>query len=209
MRILTVILCLAFQSFYAQQGTFKPGWTIGVNTSQIGGDGVAGFNEIGLTGGGFVYSDFNKKWRAQFEINYIEKGSRRPSRPKQGIIGWAINLHYIEIPVLAIYKWKKFKFELGPSYAFLFRQVKRDIYGTDPVPLTSYGPFKQHELGYVVGVAVPLGKKWLFNWRHGNSITPIAGSIQQNPVRLFSFIGGSYNTGLSFTLKYSIQGKSQ
>jgi hypothetical protein len=205
--IIIFAFCILSYSIFGQRGQFKPGYTIGLNTSQIGGDGEAGFNEVGLTGGAFVYTDFSDKWRGQFEINYIEKGSRKPAK-KNDPRSWAINLHYIEIPVLATYKWKKFKFELGPTYAFLFRQVKRDPFGTDPVMLSGYGPFKQHEIGYAIGISAPLGEKWLFNWRHTNSITPIAGSIQQNPVRLFSFIGGSYNTGLSFSFKYLIQDKA-
>ena len=72
-----IILLLVSLDTKAQ--TFKPGVLVGLVTSQVGGDGYSGFNKLGLTFGGYVRYQLSDNWSTQFEIAYVQKGSRNKS----------------------------------------------------------------------------------------------------------------------------------
>ena len=108
--------CLTFY-ISAQESSksteFKAGIKAGINTSQMAGDGYAGFNKINPQAGFFLQKSFKEKGQLQFEIIYIQKGSRFPGDPDNGIFTtYRIQLDYIEAPLLYQYQWRKFLFEI-------------------------------------------------------------------------------------------------
>ena len=66
-------LLIPFLLFFAlsvNAQRFKGGILIGMNASQIEGDGWAGFYKGGLLAGAFVNTDLKDKFGAQLEIKY-------------------------------------------------------------------------------------------------------------------------------------------
>ncbi|PCJ86780.1 MAG: hypothetical protein COA57_05555 [Flavobacteriales bacterium] len=196
--IIFFLFFLSIQSF--SQSRFKAGFLAGLTTSQINGDGYAGFNKIGPIIGVFVNSDIKEKWQVQFEINYINKGSKDPPNHEIGKYNFTrINLHYIEVPVLAKYYWKKFNFQLGVTLGTLAKERWTDANGKIP----AYINFKRYELGYLAGVSWEATKSLTLNWRYQSSLLPVANRVTFDPVR-FGFFGGSHNIGILLTLRYEI-----
>ncbi|MFQ3326732.1 MAG: hypothetical protein ACI8YC_001371, partial [Salibacteraceae bacterium] len=75
------IFLLSFSlTLYTQESSksssFKAGIKAGINTSQMDGDGYAGFNKINQQAGFFLQKTLKNNAQIQFEIIYIQKGSR-------------------------------------------------------------------------------------------------------------------------------------
>ena len=75
---LFTVLVYILSSINSQAQNFGGGLITGVSTSQVAGDMLGGFNKIGFIFG--VYTDLRVKenMSLQYEITYIEKGSKNP-----------------------------------------------------------------------------------------------------------------------------------
>ena len=97
-----LILFLFFSGFCISQN-FEAGPIIGINTSQVSFDNLAGFNKLGLRIGAFVNRKFNK-FDGQIELQYINKGSREKINNNTYNEGYRFQLNYIEIPEEEFYE---------------------------------------------------------------------------------------------------------
>jgi hypothetical protein len=140
----------------------------------------------------------SEKWLFQFEIDYIQKGSRKNPRPsKYDYTKYVLNLQYFEMPLL--FKWQfkeRFELELGPAMAYLLKNtdVERDESGlfTDPRP-----PFNRLDLSAMGGLSFKLLKHLKLNIRGSQSLLPIRKHASGATYRLNR---GQYNSVLAFTL---------
>ena len=178
------------------QQRFKAGLKAGLSASQVAGDTYAGYDKAGFDGGAFVTGKLNEKWSAQFEIIYIQKGSRHNSNPDKGdMTFYLLQLNYIEVPLLFQYHQKKFTFEFGPSFGYLQKEREYNEYAE----LTGIRPFYKTETSYNIGISRTLYKNFSINWRFSNSFLAIrkhasGASTWYNP--------GQRNHVLAFTLTY-------
>ena len=93
-----VLLILLILSLSAKSQAFFGGLALGGVTSQVDGDHNNGFHKVGITGGAFVGYEINDIFEAQFEIKYIQKGSKSSADdPDQ----FTIRLDYVELPLVA------------------------------------------------------------------------------------------------------------
>ena len=92
------LIIMILMTFTASSQAFFGGLAIGGTTSQIDGDHNNGFHKVGLTGGVFVGLEFNDIFEAQFEIKYIQKGSRSSADDPYQFV---IRLDYVELPLVA------------------------------------------------------------------------------------------------------------
>ena len=199
--IFFVIFC--HHSFLFSQNQFGGGFYGGVSTSQVGGDGYSGFDKAGVAVGGFVNTSFtNKKLDWQFEILYLNKGSRQAPDFEKGIPYLEIKLSYVEVPLLIRYHYKKLLFELGVSYGRLVSHREFDGNGDIANPR----PFKLYEVAGLVGLNYAFTEKLMMNVRISNSILPVRDFFI---VSRFGPAGGSYNNILMFTLRYEFSKKSK
>jgi len=120
MKIFFFLLTYLISSSYIFSQEFGGGIVAGLSTSQIWGDEMAGFNKAGITVGAFVNRNISEKLKAQFEMRFIQKGSKNPYD------GYKIHLEYIEMPILLQYSFKKFYVETGLGYAHLVRAYEGD-----------------------------------------------------------------------------------
>ena len=92
------MLLLLFTSVSASSQAFFGGLALGGVTSQVDGDNNNGFHKVGFTGGAFVGLELTDIFEAQFEIKYIQKGSRSDAEDPYQFL---IRLDYVELPLIA------------------------------------------------------------------------------------------------------------
>lgn len=79
---------------------FKGLLTIGLNGSQIDGDGPAGYHSWGFTGGIGTAVQWHKNISTSLELLYSQRGSIQKGEMKNGAVErFKINTDYIEMPV--------------------------------------------------------------------------------------------------------------
>lgn len=193
--LLSTLLLLSI-SVSAQQ-RFRPGIRAGISTSQVEGDTYAGFNKFGLDAGLMLNAKLNEKWSAQFELAFVQKGSKHNANPDQGDYRYyRMQLNYIEVPILVQYQLKKFTFDLGPGFGYLINHHEDDFWG----PITNPEPFKSIEISASVGVSYTIYNNLGATWRYSNSLLPIR--TFSNPGVAATYNPGQRNNVMSFTLTY-------
>jgi opacity protein-like surface antigen len=101
-------------SLHAQQ--FKGLVNVGINTSQIDGDGLGGFYKSGLMLGGGVALQFHERCRVSVCAEFMGKGSRTAFKDSVNYFRW--KMQYIDIPLALSFKLHErfsFQVELTPS----------------------------------------------------------------------------------------------
>lgn len=89
---------LFFSAFTAHSQAFYGGIALGGVTSQVDGDHNDGFHKIGFTGGAFVGLELSDIFDVQFEVKYIQKGSKSSVDDANAFL---IKLDYVELPFIA------------------------------------------------------------------------------------------------------------
>ncbi len=189
---LLISYCLIFLAFNlkAQQATsnkkFYSGVFFGLNTSQITGDDLAGYDKPSLTFGTFVKRKFGENFSILMELSYLPKGSRKNISPKDSIpTFYSLKLRYIEIPVMFQYTIKsRITLEVGPSIGVLLTYKEEDIFGDLSGNYSTREQFKRTDISFNAGINYLLNDKWTFSLRSANSMAPVRNHDQQTKFRL-------------------------
>ena len=198
-----IILSCGFLTFSIQAQDFGGGVILGLSTSQVGGDDLAGFHKAGLLVGVFANKSITELLSFQMEMTYIQKGSNNPNMnnpehpndSKQDI-----SLSYIEVPLLLQYHQSdKLKIEGGVLTAYLVDGHYNDFNGKMP---NEPNPFIDYDIGLLLGIDYKYSENISLNTRIGNSILPIGSEDYENQV-YNSSKKGKYNSVLSFALHYN------
>jgi hypothetical protein len=203
-RILTIVLFCGILSNNCNAQSFGGGLIAGVSTSQVAGDMLGGFNKIGLMAGAYTNLKIKENLKLQFEITYIEKGSRNPNMHESNHPNYQkieITLSYIEIPITVNLQQKEnLGVELGIIPAFNMNSSWNNAYEKNiSVPNPQY---KKYDLGVCAGINYHLTNKIILNTRISNSIIPIR---PHTSGATFGLNKGQYNTVLSFAIHYKIR----
>ena len=199
-----IILSCGFLTFSIQAQDFGGGVILGLSTSQVGGDNLAGFHKAGLLLGVFANKSITELLSFQMEMTYIQKGSNNPNMnnpehpndSKQDI-----SLSYIEVPLLLQYHQSdKLKIEGGVLTAYLVDGHYNDFNGKMP---NEPNPFIDYDIGLLLGIDYKYSENISLNTRIGNSILPIGSEDYENQVPYNSSKKGKYNSVLSFALHYN------
>ena len=207
MRIIIVSVLLLFNitAFTQMENRFEGGVLLGLASTQINGDGYAGYNRVGWTAGFFLERQYKDRWTFLTELAYITKGSLQPPNTLSGNFNTLkIRLNYVEMPFIFKYHIKKFRVMAGPSIGFLVGEKQfRD--GVEAVGLdVIIGPFKKFEISSQIGVEYEVGEKSMLSWRYSTSMLPVANRLIQDPTSIFGFAGGSYNQLMTISLRVKI-----
>ena len=165
---------------------FQGGLLFGINTSQITGDDLAGYNKLSPTLGAFVRMKLGEKTALQMEMAYLGKGSNKNLLPSDSIqTEYLLRLHYIEVPLVFQYDYnKKLNFEIGPSLGVFFGSREEDLDGDMSGIYSSREQFKPFDLSFTVGGTWKFNEKWSFNVRSANSMFPVRNHYQNTSYRL-------------------------
>lgn len=175
---------------------FHAGFKVGMNTSQMTGDGFSGFYKFSLVAGAFANTRINEKWKFQYELIYQAKGSKKPARPDEGIYdSYKIRLNYIEVPLLFLYKIKKFELEFGPGLGVLIGSKEWDTNG----PRGASNNWRTFELDAMLGLNYYVKDNFFINARTHHSVTSVVTTAVANP---YGTYGGAWNIVIALTFNY-------
>ena len=199
-----IILSCGFLTFSIQAQDFGGGVILGLSTSQVGGDNLAGFHKAGLLVGVFANKSITELLSFQMEMTYIQKGSNNPNMNNVEHPNYSkqdISLSYIEVPLLLQYNQSdKLKIEGGVLTAYLVDGHYNDFNGKMP---NEPNPFIDYDIGLLLGIDYKYSENISLNTRIGNSILPIGSEDYENQVPYNSSKKGKYNSVLSFALHYN------
>ena len=156
---------------------FNGGYTLGVTAAQVRGDGIEGFNKLGLHGGAVVEVRQFRDLGFQIGILYNQKGSRKVQNPKIGdYSNWAYKFTYIDIPLTAVYDFKEgFTVGTGLQPGVLVGAFEdglaSGVSDGDWEPTTL--PIRSWELSWVVWVGMRSGDQGEWFLRHTQSLPGI------------------------------------
>ena len=196
-----IILSCGFLTFSIQAQDFGGGVILGLSTSQVGGDNLAGFHKAGLLLGVFANKSITELLSFQMEMTYIQKGSNNPNmnNPEHPNLLPDISLSYIEVPLLLQYHQSdKLKIEGGVLTAYLVDGHYNDLSGEMP---NEPNPFISYDIGLLLGIDYKYSENISLNTRIRNSILPIGSEDYKK--KDSDFKKGKYNSVLSFALHYN------
>ena len=175
---------------------FDAGFIGGFTTSQVSGDNLAGYNKLGARAGVYINFPIHKKMKSQIEIQYLQKGSKKPyieNSPET----YVLDLHYIELPISLNYEVKKnLHLESGLGTAFLIHSKEQD----EIVDINSDEP-NTIAIDFLLGIQYQLKKHLKFNLRYANSITPLRKHSSNGK---WGVNKGQYSSLISFVFMYQI-----
>lgn len=120
MRKIFVLLFLASLAQLSQAQDFNSKLILGINACQVDGDQNGGYNKFGPRFGFGISYPISDKFDIGFEMLYSHKGSQTKQdkdNPSLAIIKYRYN--YIEVPLLATYKFEKWSLHGGIAPAYL------------------------------------------------------------------------------------------
>jgi len=191
LRLRRVLILLSFVCLCTKviaQRPFESGLLFGLNTSQITGDNLAGYNKPSITAGIWLRRSLTDQFSWSFEMAWLPKGSRSVLRASDSIPSlYRLNLRYIELPVMLQWKPKrypKWQAEMGISTGVFVNHTEEDEFG-DMTGI--YGPreqFRRFDFSFNVGLSWLFHPRWSLNVRSANSIFPVRNHDQQTYFRL-------------------------
>jgi len=204
-KITTLLFC-GFISISIQGQNFGGGMLVGISSSQVGGDNLAGFNKAGLLVGAFANTSISELLSFQMEMTFIQKGSNNPKMNDVEHPNYRkedITSSYIEVPlILQYHQSNKLKIEGGVQLAYLINGYYNDLNGE--IPIYTVNPFIQYDFGVLLGINYKYSKNISFNSRVSNSILPL-GTEDYDSINAYnSSRKGKYNSVLSFTIYYNL-----
>ena len=204
-KITTLLFC-GFISISIQGQNFGGGIVLGISSSQVGGDNLAGFNKAGLLVGAFANTSISELLSFQMEMTFIQKGSNNPKMNDVEHPNYRkedITSSYIEVPlILQYHQSNKLKIEGGVQLAYLINGYYNDLNGE--IPIYTVNPFIQYDFGVLLGINYKYSKNISFNSRVSNSILPL-GTEDYDSINAYnSSRKGKYNSVLSFTIYYNL-----
>lgn len=192
--ILTSLFILCPTIITAQN--FDAGIIAGFSTSQVSGDNLSGYNKFGSRFGAYISYPKNKKMNYQLEMQYLQKGSKKPYAENSPET-YFFELNYIELPTTFNYQVKEgIYIESGIGTAFLVDYKEQD----EIADINTDKP-NTLALDFLLGIQYDLKKKLKLNIRYANSISRIRKHASEQEVGLNS---GQFSSIVSFALMYKI-----
>ncbi|OQB62036.1 MAG: hypothetical protein BWX95_01562 [Bacteroidetes bacterium ADurb.Bin141] len=199
--IIGLIVFLLITNNIACGQSFKAAVLAGINSSQVSGDELSGFNKVGLFIGGSAILPVREKSLVEMELLFIQKGSKTPT-PKNGAANYfyKMSLNYLEVPLIYTFRPVKYvSVHAGPTFGVLVGSKEEDNAGE----LTGQIPFQKTELGIDGGLSVYFSEHLSLTMRLSTSLLPIRKTGANTPL----FESGQYNSGLAFFLQYTFGSK--
>jgi hypothetical protein len=204
--VLMAFTFLCFSLSHAQN--FTGGILLGVTASQVDGDSYSGYNKPGLQGGVFISTGLLPYLDARLEIKYSSRGARNPASD-DNTGAYKLSLHYIDVPVMAVIKIKKFGgIELGLIPGYLFAASGEDDAGKFSAEYLV--AFRKFDLGTLLGANINLSKRISLSIRYSYSIFSIrdletAGAYYSWFGKIFGHSRGDFNNCITLGLNYEIK----
>lgn len=203
--LMTHHLAAQNNQYFDGERKFFGGVTVGLNTSQVDGDGFSGFHKPGLNAGATVFWHFTPSVALQLELRYSQKGSRGVRTDDDPYVGsyferYTMKLNYAEVPLMLYYVIsQKYQIGVGASYNALISssetyQMANPVY-IDP---TLY-PFESYFVDGMISLNMMLYKGLMANARYQYGLTPVR-KFENTPYGLGT--GNQNNKMITISLSY-------
>ncbi|MFZ9943406.1 MAG: outer membrane beta-barrel protein [Bacteroidia bacterium] len=197
--ITPLFFCLIALCGGAHAQSFHAAIKAGISSTQVSGDNLGGFDQLGGAVGGVVGLPLSDKIDLNLEILFVQKGSRKLADPdNEDYKEYLLRLNYFEFPLFLQYKHSsKIALEAGPILGVLVSSKEEDELG--PYNWTPPRPFDQTEIGAGGGLSYNFSGNWSVVSRFETSILPIR---PHQSGQTYQWNRGQYNTVLLFMLQY-------
>lgn len=139
------------------QQTFQATAALGFNLSQIDGDKLFGFNQIGLNGGLRVGVNLSERWQTSLEMRFSQQGSHRTRNDAASAALDVIRLNLVEVPLMINFSDWKIQAGGGLVYSRLVNYRVVDVNGTDVSELQN---FRDNGLAMIFAGTYYFREKW-------------------------------------------------
>ncbi len=180
---------------------------LGMNLTQVDGDEVFGFKNVGANMGAGVLIPLKKNWDVSLEAIFTQKGANQKAQYRDslnnGVVitgAYKLQLNYVEVPVLVMYTDKEF-ISAGAGFAWgRLVGVKEWEHGklVETTTLNS-GVYGKNDFSILADLRIRIYKQLKFNLRYQYSLASIR-------TREFENLAGEkwtrqqYNNVISFRL---------
>lgn len=157
-RIIILGLFLSSTIFFVQAQKINGGLIGGLSASQVDGDQMGGYNQLGACLGAFLEMPLGSDFYFEPELRFCQKGST-------GYLGtFYLNAHlnYVELPLLCNWQYKKVKLETGLVPAVLLNTTVGDNIETSDL--------KRLDVGFAGGLSYMATNTIRFNVRYTHTI---------------------------------------
>lgn len=190
--ISVAFLFLVLTALHSQR--FGAAVVFGPTLSQVLGEGNAGYDKFGVSGGLQAIAYLNERVDVNVELLYSQRGSRSSLIPRSFIERNGFNFDYVEVPISLLVKdwiqtaedgttYGKMGIYVGASYG---RLISSKAIGFDERILDEVS---NHDLSFLLGLRFQWNRHWAVNARYTRSLRPIAPEFsltETNPLRPYS-----------------------
>ena len=199
MRLFYLIPLFFLLPLSAEAQSFHAAVKGGISATQVSGDNLSGYDQIGVVVGGVVGIPVGKKLDLNLEILFVQKGSRKTADPdNEDYTEYLLRLNYFEFPLLLQYKHSdRIALEAGPIIGALVSSKEEDQNG--PFYWNEPRPFDRIEVGAGGGIQYRFADNFSVVSRFETSLLPIRPHLSG---QTYQWNRGQYNTVLLFALQY-------
>ena len=176
----------------------------GGNLSQVEGDEIKGWSQLGFTGGlGAIVPFAGGNWGINLETLFSQKGSFQKKQFESDSLTneYRLRLNYFEIPLYVTYTDKEVvSFGLGGYWARLVSAKEQEHSGSQE-PYIDTVPFNNYDVGFLIDAKVRIWKHLHVNVRYSQSLTYIRERVFY-PQGSAPFTRKQYNQVISLRFVY-------
>ncbi len=179
--ILIISLIVLVLPFVVKAQDFRAGLQFGITPSQVDGDGISGYNKIGLRAGAFVERDINDKVFFFTDLSFTMKGSRVASSKNVNFDQVELTTNYIDWGLYAGYRFSEkidFKAGLIPSVLIYDKETT-----AEGIEILGENPFRAVNLLISGGVNYSFSKHFSVDATYNYSII----SIRPGEYEIFNY----------------------
>jgi hypothetical protein len=147
----------------------------GGNLSQVEGDEIKGWSQLGFVGGVGAIIPFAGNWGVNLETLFSQKGSfQKEQFPDDSLTNeYRLRLNYVEIPLYISYTDKDvMSFGLGGYFSRLV-SAREEEHGGNQTPYTETQEFEPNDIGFLVDFKVRIWQRLHLNVRYTQSLVSI------------------------------------
>jgi hypothetical protein len=179
--ILIISLIVLVLPFVVKAQDFRAGLQFGITPSQVDGDGISGYNKIGLRAGAFVERDINDKVFFFTDLSFTMKGSRVASSKNVNFDQVELTTNYIDWGLYAGYRFsEKIDFKAGLIPSVLIYDKETTAGG---IEILGENPFRAVNLLISGGVNYSFSKHFSVDATYNYSII----SIRPGEYEIFNY----------------------
>jgi len=179
-RILVIGVLVFIFSKNINAQTFEAGLLGGINLSQLHGDGLAGFNQIGINAGGRVAVIPNERWMWSMDLIFSQKGSNKSTDDNPSIEFQSFRLNYTEAALMTSYldwlevdsenEFYKLHFHGGLAWGRLLNFKVVDI---DDIDISDTEDFSKNMFDLLLGATFYINKNFGINGQFAYTINNV------------------------------------